>query len=282
MKSVVIIIDYFGYLPEYFNFFLETCKFNLSFNWVIHTDCIYEGEIPSNVSIKNITWDDYKIHVSKQLGINFNPSVPYKICDLKPAYAHIWPNDILGYDFWAFGDLDLIYGNLRKFYTEDKLKKYDIIGLHGWGISGPLNLMRNTLKVNSAYSNTYGWEKDFEYPNCVRFDEDIFLKGRSKTDVVFADFTCEFKEEYITPLVKGKWTGRYEVIHDDEWIWENGIIKNAKNKKEWICIHFMNYVSARYMDSSYGEIAPWKNGNIIHTGNPSAGFKVNLTGFHSL
>lgn len=99
MKSIVIIIDYFGTFPKFFPFFLESCRWNPTINWIIHTDCAYIGNIPENVELKIIPWQDYKDYVSIKLGIHFNPDVAYKICDLKPAYGDLWNHEIINYDF---------------------------------------------------------------------------------------------------------------------------------------------------------------------------------------
>lgn len=38
MKSIIIIVPYFGEFPNYFQLFLNSCKYNESINWVIITD----------------------------------------------------------------------------------------------------------------------------------------------------------------------------------------------------------------------------------------------------
>ena len=50
---------------------------------------------------------------------------PYKLCDYKPAYGEIFAPELSGYDFWGYGDMDLVFGDLRAYFTEDKLRKYD-------------------------------------------------------------------------------------------------------------------------------------------------------------
>ena len=47
----------------------------------------------------------------------FDPSDPYKLCDLKPAYGHIHERDIAGYRFFGYGDIDIVYGQISDFYT---------------------------------------------------------------------------------------------------------------------------------------------------------------------
>jgi hypothetical protein len=35
------------------------------------------------------------------------------------AYGEIFANELHEYDFWGFSDIDLIWGNIRNFYTEE-------------------------------------------------------------------------------------------------------------------------------------------------------------------
>ena len=40
---------------------------------------------------------------------------PYKLCDYKPVYGLIFDEDLQDYDFWGHCDVDLIFGDIRKF-----------------------------------------------------------------------------------------------------------------------------------------------------------------------
>jgi hypothetical protein len=61
-----------------------------------------------------------------RLIINFFSASSYKICDIKPMYADMYYEDIQGYDYYGFVDLNVIHGDIRKFYTEDILS-FDVI-----------------------------------------------------------------------------------------------------------------------------------------------------------
>ena len=87
--SIVLLIPYFGKWPVWFDFFLISCRFNTSIQWIIYTDCPIPENSPDNVKYKKISFKDYNIFVSDKLGINFNPDNPYKLCDLKPALGFI-------------------------------------------------------------------------------------------------------------------------------------------------------------------------------------------------
>lgn len=81
MKTIVLIIDYFSEaFPDWFPVFIESCRKNPTINWIIHTNCIYEYEIPRNVEIILMSEYQYCKIVSEKLGIYFYPFRNYKIC----------------------------------------------------------------------------------------------------------------------------------------------------------------------------------------------------------
>jgi len=59
---------------------------------------------------------DYIANFSRVLGINVCLVSVYETCDIKPMYGDMYCGDIKGDDDYGFGDLDVIYGNIRKFY----------------------------------------------------------------------------------------------------------------------------------------------------------------------
>lgn len=284
MNKACIIIDYFGKLPEHFKFFLKSCEYNPTFNWLIHTDDKYEGEVPSNVRIEYISWEDYIQHVRNTLYINFNPSVPYKICDLKPALGLIWAKDLVEFTHWGFGDLDVAYGDLSSYFTYEALRDYEINSVHSWNVSGPLCIFHNNAKWQTMFTAMRGWTVDFETPDCVRFDEDIFLRGVSPGDPVISNFKVRLEDKCITPLTKGLWNNQHEYNHDDTFFWYKGSITSPHNPgKEFVMVHFMNYEKARWMDPVYGEKAPWTLlKDRIHPQFPKdfKGFTISLYGIN--
>jgi len=70
---------------------------------------------------------------------------PYKICDYRPAFAYILSEYIKNYDFWGWGDLDVVYGDIRHFITDDILSRYKMIS--GFG--------HFTLYHNDEDTNTF-------------------------------------------------------------------------------------------------------------------------------
>ena len=111
------------------------------------------------MTFNSVSFNDYCTLVSKKLGIHFYPTHPYKLCDLKPFYSIIHENEINGYDFWGFADVDLVFGDIRKFYTDELLEKYKILSTHSDRISGHFCLFKNEEAINNKCFQISDWKK---------------------------------------------------------------------------------------------------------------------------
>lgn len=182
--KICFLIPYFGKWPEWINFYLLSCKFNSSLDWHFFTDCGKPSETPENVFIHDINLDAFNKLASQNLDLEINIQNPYKLCDLKPAYAVIFNKYIRDYDFWSYGDIDVIYGNINNFYTQELLRDYDIISNHTNFVTGHFCTLRNNPKVNHLYQIGGAYKSAFKNPKYVGFDEQ-FLSIKTSTNPKF-------------------------------------------------------------------------------------------------
>ncbi len=168
MKSIIIIIPFFGTLPNTFKFWYQSALNNPTINFLLFTDCCISNA--KNIKVIECSFNKFIQDIQSKFDFKINISAPYKLCDFRPAYGDIFQEYIRNYDFWGFGDVDLVYGDIRYFITEDKLNTYDIIS--GWG---HLTLYRNNQYCNNFYKkNISGFQfyKDvFSNPQNSLFDE---------------------------------------------------------------------------------------------------------------
>jgi hypothetical protein len=143
------------------SFFLQTCKWNADIDWLFFTDCGAPDDLPDNVHVVTISFSDYCQLVSERLGISFNPKNPYKLCDIKPALGYLHVDQLDGFDFWGFSDIDLIYGNLRRYFSEERLAGYDLLSTHARRVSGHLCLLRNNERMRGAFMRIPEWRVCF-------------------------------------------------------------------------------------------------------------------------
>lgn len=156
MKRIAFIIPYFGKFNNYFNLWLESCRNNPTVDWYILTDNTDDYHFPDNVHKMKTTMVEMKEAFSKAFGFEVALDRPYKLCDLKPSYGYVFPEIIKGYDFWGWCDVDLIFGNIRQFLTDEIFDKYDMISRWAHCTLIRNNEMNNKLFMTRLASSLNG------------------------------------------------------------------------------------------------------------------------------
>jgi len=273
-----IIIPYFGKLPWWINFFLLSCRYNKDINWTIFTDSVVDDVVvrSKNVNFKHITFNNYKKLVAEKLRINFNPETAVKVCDLKPFLGFIHSDEIIGYKYWGFGDLDVIYGDISDYLS--KIKFWNIVSFHDDRISGHLAFFKNLNYVNRISFQHPEWKSILEQNDYVGFDENHlsrflcrklfkFSRGVIYTNKLQPQWLLRtlrkirFKEEFTTPLTGRPWRdGSLFEKQPNEWKWDKGIVYACRDKMKSPYLHLMDFKQSQWNTRS---IAPWSNESII-------------------
>jgi hypothetical protein len=185
-----------GPLPAWLPVFLASCASNPDVDWLIVTDA--EVALPEKYSPANVRWlrsDIGRIAelATSKLGfeIHLKPDHARKLCDLKPAYGLIFEDYTGGYDFWGHCDLDIVWGRVRHFMTDEILRENDIISSRMGKIAGHFTLYRNTDAINGIIRNIPAFrEVAGQADRHVAFDEiqfTEFLRSRLKVTGRIAD-----------------------------------------------------------------------------------------------
>lgn len=143
MKSIVIIFPYFGSLPVQYKMWRASALRNPSIDFMFFTDADVKSE--KNILVHKMHFCDFQKIVQEAFDFPITLDRPYKLCDYKQAYGFILQNYIKNYDFWGFGDLDLVYGDIRAFITDEALEHKFLLG---WG---HLTLLRNDDDANTFF-----------------------------------------------------------------------------------------------------------------------------------
>ena len=126
--SITFLICWQGDFPWYFPYFLQSCQYNPSVDFLIFTDNEDPSiHLPPNVKLIPYSIEQFKADANKVLGFEVALQSGYKLCDFKPVYGCIFYDYIKDYDFWGYCDVDVIFGNIRSFMTDELLSEYDII-----------------------------------------------------------------------------------------------------------------------------------------------------------
>jgi len=173
-KSIVLLYTYFGPLPWYFPYFVKSCFFNPTIKFKIITDNKISLELPPNVTIVKKSLNEVIQIANEKLGFTVNINSYYKLCDFKPTYGFLFPDLIEGYDYWGFGDIDVIFGDVRNFMTYEILDEYDLICLRHDFLTGYFTLMRNCKAMNNLFKESKDYKRVLSESRHYCFDETNF------------------------------------------------------------------------------------------------------------
>ncbi len=200
MHSIVFIIPYIGSLPWYFPYFLHSCKYNPSIDFILLTDHHEKIESPPNLKILNYTIKQFNADASKSLGFNIAVQNSYKLCDFKPAYGIIFSELIKKYDFWGYCDIDIIWGNVRSFMTDEILTEYDVISARHDYLTGCFALYRNNKEMQELFMQSKDYKKVFASNKNFYFDETNFAFKEFEAGIHYSQIKTEV--ESMTHIVR--------------------------------------------------------------------------------
>ena len=262
MPSIILILPYFGCFPNYFDLWLQSCKNNSSINWLIFTDndtTVFSEK--SNITFINLTFVDFCKKFENYFDFQIVLNTAYKLCDYRPFYGMVLNEFVKNYDFWGYCDCDLIFGDIRKFATDEILSKCDKFLGHGHFSLQRTNdpeyseiIKQTFVKGKYDYKYVYSHQEGFafdEYDHLgvsysyLRYRSDRFYSGYSSNDslykvtnILYPDSTEKY---HVTTNL------RIERIYDDIYtdITHFRDIKDTKDTKKNILYSYNNGVLNR-------------------------------------
>lgn len=246
--SIALVTCWYGDYPWYFPYFIKSCIYNPTIDFIIITENTLEiPNKPDNVIVIHKSLEEVKAEAGKKLGFDLNFDNAYKFCDLKPAYGLFFQDLLEKYDFWGHGDIDMVYGDIRSFITPDVLNEYDLINSQKEFITGTFCLYRNNETMRNLFKDSPNYQRVFTAPEYMGFDECDFLfdelqaPGGSVFD--YPDHTSMThvvriaeKEGKIKPLFESYF---YKIM-SNKMRWDNGRIIYS-NKKECMFYDMIKY-----------------------------------------
>ena len=213
-SKVCIIGAYFGKLPNYFEAWLLSCRYNPSIDFIVFVDDEV-ASVSDNVKVIKTTFQELKKIIKKKMEFETGLVSPYKLCDFKVAYGLIFEDYLKSYDYWGHCDFDMIFGDLRSFFDKYQLESYDkFLPL------GHLTLYRNTKENNRRFMNQIEGQADYKRiftdENNFVFDEiginKIYYNSKEKffDKIIFVDIYDKLSR--YTQVTNVKY---YKSIYDD-------------------------------------------------------------------
>ncbi len=202
MKSIAVVIPFFGKKPDYYDVWKYSALKNPCIDFIFFTD-VKEITEEKNIKVVRTTFGDFAKLFKDKFDFEICLNAPYKLCDFRPAYGYVLQPYLSGYDFWGHADVDVILGDVSSFITDEVLDNNDKVLEHGH-----FCLYRNCDYINTAFLKCSGY-KDYDYKKCfslldaMYFDEALGMKHickklqvpTYKNDKIFFD-VLSYKKQF--------------------------------------------------------------------------------------
>ena len=162
MKRIALVLPWVGKRPKYWTPWLRSA----------------EGRCFDVIAVEK-TLDEFSRLVQERLADPSDPNAAplrlrsgYKLCDLKPMYGILFAEALERYDYWAFGDCDVLYGRGLDAWIERAIAAdCDVASVQGEYCAGPFTLVRNCERCNHLFEKAAGWREMLLRPQMMTFDE---------------------------------------------------------------------------------------------------------------
>ncbi|WP_278985268.1 DUF6625 family protein [Segatella bryantii] len=152
MYKIAIVTTYHGCFPNTINFWIKSVELNPTIDFLLFTDLPVNNP-PRNLKIIPKSFEEIVKIAQSNFDFKISCSRPYKYPDYRPAFGEIFADYLKDYDFWGYSEHDMLYGDLRAFFTDQLLNQFDrFLG------NGHLSIYRNRYDINMAY-------KECPHPN---------------------------------------------------------------------------------------------------------------------
>lgn len=241
-KIIAIISCYYGELPSYYGKWLESCGRNNYIDFIFITDCkTIDYNVPDNVAIKHIPLEKLKSLIEEKISLKPCIESAYKLTDFKVAYGKIFEDMLIGYSYWGYCDIDLIFGNIGHFLNQEVLSDYD--KFYKWG---HFTVYRNNETNKMLYTKPGGvfhYREVFSKKNFYSFDEQAGMIAIAKHNGVstYYEEDCADISYRINRLTAARQKNyEYQVFYsEDGSIYRAFIDADGKVRvQEYMYIHF--------------------------------------------
>lgn len=114
-KELAVLTVYFGELPPWLPLTLHSMAANPRVSFAVVGDAAPPQRLPPNVEFVTVSYREIQARLALLTGGPVAYRDTYKANDIKPLLAELYPRLVRGYEWWAWADLDVLFGDLLKF-----------------------------------------------------------------------------------------------------------------------------------------------------------------------
>ena len=251
MNPIILFIPFYGHVPPYMSAFLHTAARQKDFvDFCIISDAGFLKEVQSlgvesaNIKYVEKDWDSLcELIVGKGLP---KPFYPYKLCDYKCTYGHVFEELAAGYEYWGYCDVDVLVGDIKSFLERANFRQYLRIGEYGH-----FTIYKNTDEMRRYYSKTFDGQvrtESFSYACKTTYPCNYDEIGSNKLFIALYGEDKFLRQNFVHNTsygCTGCHTWKYRFV-PELLTWEDGhvysYVRNEDrtvSRQEQMYIHFM-------------------------------------------
>lgn len=252
MKKIAIITTRFGSFLNYKDLWLLSVAYNSNIDFYLVTDIpIENNEYPPNLHIINTTLEGLRNRIQIFFDFDIVIDRPYKITDYQAAFGLIFKEELIDYDFWGYCDTDVIFGDLRTFFTDGILEENERIYF-----KDHLTLYRNNQKMRELFMakslNALSYKKAFTTPYICYFGEKAMIELTKENNIAYynnpeyADVLYKYFNFRLATELPNNIPQVFEWNHGR--LYKLTVENNCVIKKEYSYVHLQKRNMGIYVD----------------------------------
>mgnify|MGYP006280208073 CR=1 FL=1 len=250
MLRTCLVNYHLGNLPRFFPLFRDSAAQNANVDFLVFTDGTIPETLPPNVHMHKLNVDEFNQRVSCKLNMDFSLTSPYKLCDLKPAYGVLFEEYLENYDFWGMCDLDVIWGRIDHFLSQECLKRYDVITAKETHTTGYFCVFRNKGISRDLFRYTDDYRTVFCDTSCPYCGFDETCHRWSQPPVALSELNKTGQACSIYDIVMSLASKGFLQVHFPNWVREfphsfnidclDGMLTDRSKGEEFMCLHLVH------------------------------------------
>lgn len=207
------------------------------------------SSLPANVKHVPMKNEEIWARIEKSTSIKLEQRPGHKLCDFRPFFGLAFQDHLREYKFWGFCDIDIMFGDLGKFFDEQALASLDVFSAHAKQFVGHFTFLRNREDINRLGFEIPNWQQLCQSPIAEHVDEERFsgvLKRHpeirwARPESLDLEIEKPLCRHAITFSFAGKIADFVQPI-DPVVTWQKGALQmewKGKRKTELLYVHFM-------------------------------------------
>lgn len=174
---VGFVVPYMGTLPRWSKLFFESCRRNPCVDVLLFVQEVPDFPLPENVKCHKMVGDSIVQRIRAFTGLALQDLRGHKLCDFRPFFGGVFADELRGYDFWGYCDIDMMFGDLGRFLTHEFCGSFDAFSAHDRQFVGHFTLLRNTDEINRLGFRIDGWRELCRTQRAEHLDEERFSEA---------------------------------------------------------------------------------------------------------